>query len=103
MEFKGCYVNRLLKESDVDKIFDDNSIFIGCGNAVPMEIADRLFGFNCEGILKLGEDYSIYGTGNNKPQIRYLKKRGFEKVVTYHNIRLFDKCIKEEQEEKEVL
>lgn len=85
----------LLQKKDVDVLFNENSIFIYDSDVVPIEVANELFNIDCQEGLKRGEWDAIYSrTGG---LLRYLTKAGFEKIVTYHNIDLFNKLLMEQE------
>lgn len=79
-------ITKILNKSDVEQLFDKESVFIGNKNVIHVKTVERLFGKNAAdyGMDKPGKDYNVYtARGNN---FKYLYYTGFEKAVTYHNI-----------------
>lgn len=79
-------ITQILNKSDVEQLFNKESIFIGNDNVIPVKTAERLFGKDATsyGFDKPGEDFNVYTIKGNVCE--YLYYRGFKKAATYHNI-----------------
>lgn len=71
-----------------DKIFNENAVLIGDKDVIPVNRAVLLLGGPAVDFAKKFRDgYSGYGLGERDAfAIKYLKKEGFYRAVTYYNI-----------------